>query len=229
MNRRPYGDVTAQSSGPVKRVDERTLPDACAALAAAEPALAALWERNGTPPLWRRDPGFPTLVRLILEQQVSLASGRAAFERLAAVLGPVTPGPFLALADDQLRAVGFSRQKARYVRLLATAVDDGSFSFDTVAGLDDGAASMALLGLTGVGPWTAANYLLFAEQRADVWPRGDRALVVSLGRAIGSAEPPGYDEADAMAEGWRPWRAVAARLLWHDYLGGPGYDPAEFS
>jgi DNA-3-methyladenine glycosylase II len=213
----------------VLRVDERTLPDACASLAEADPTLAALWERNGTPPLWRRDAGFPTLVRLILEQQVSLASGRAAFERLAALLGGVAPEPLLLLDDEQLRAVGFSRQKARYARLLATAVEEESFSFETVAALDDGAAAEMLLGLTGVGPWTAANYLLFAEQRADVWPRGDRALVVSLGRALGGVEPPGYDEADAMADRWRPWRAVAARLLWHDYLGGPGYDPAEFS
>ncbi len=221
--------LPAPPTGLVLRVDEQTLPGACASLAEADPALAALWERNGTPPLWRRDPGFPTLVRLILEQQVSLASGRAAFERLATVLGGVAPGPFLTLDDAQLRAVGFSRQKARYVRLLATAVEEGSFSFETVAGLEDAAAAEMLLGLTGVGPWTAANYLLFADQRADVWPRGDRALVVSLGRAIGSAEPAAYDDADVMADRWRPWRAVAARLLWHDYLGGPGYDPAEFS
>ncbi len=123
------------------------------------------------------------------------------------------PAPFLTLDDAELRAVGFSRQKARYVRLLATAVEEGSFSFETVAGLEDDAAAEMLLGLTGIGPWTAANYLLFADQRADVWPRGDRALVVSLGRAIGSAEPPAYDDADVMADRWRPWRAVAARPL----------------
>ena len=168
-------------------------------------------------------------MRLILEQQVSLASGRAAFERLAARIGAVDPEPFLTLDDDELRTVGFSRQKARYVRLLATAVADGSFSFDSLEQMDDDAAAGALLALVGVGPWTAANYLLFAEQRADVWPRGDRALVVSLGRALGRPSHPGTTSADEIAERWRPWRAVAARLLWHDYLGGRAYDDTAFT
>lgn len=211
------------------RVDEQTVLEACTHLAAADPVLAALWERNGPPPLWARPPGFPTLVRLILEQQVSLASGRAAFERLAATLHEVAPTPFLTLDDDELKAIGFSRQKARYARLLAVAVEDGSFSFHAVAELDDEPAAARLLSLVGVGPWTAANYLLFAERRADVWPSGDRALVVSLGRATGSLEPPSYEQADAVADRWRPWRAVAARMLWHDYLGGTAYDPAGFT
>ncbi len=201
---------------------------ACAELAGADGVLADLYARNGPPPLWERPPGFPTLVRLILEQQVSLASGRAAFNRLQTRLGEVTPTRFLPLDDEELRAVGFSRQKAKYVRLLAEAVVEQRFRFDDLAGLDDDEATAALLSHTGVGPWTAANYLIFAERRADAWPRGDRALVVSLGRAL-RAGTPSYDEADARAERWRPWRAVAARMLWHDYLGGRAYDPASFS
>lgn len=208
------------------RVDERNLIEACSHLSGSDPVFAELLARNGTPPLWSRPPGFPTLVRLILEQQVSLASGRAAFDRLEARLGRVTPSRFVTLDDGELRAIGFSRQKARYVRLLSDAVDRRVFEFDEVGRLDDEDAAEALATLTGVGPWTAAIYMLFAESRADVWPRGDRALVVSLGRAMGAAQPPGYDEADAMAERWRPWRAVAARMLWHDYLGGRAHDPA---
>ncbi len=211
------------------RVDERNLPVACAELAGTDAVLAGLHARNGPPPLWERPPGFPSLVRLILEQQVSLASGRAAFDRLQTRLGEVTATRFLPLDDEELRAVGFSRQKARYVRRLAEAVVEQGFRFGDLGKLDDDEATAALLALSGVGPWTAANYLLFAERRADVWPHGDRALVVSLGRALGAAAPPSYDEADARAERWRPWRAVAARMLWHDYLGGPAYDPASVS
>ncbi len=192
--------------------------------------MAALYARNGLPPLWRRPPGFVTLVKLILEQQVSLASGAAAYRRLEARLGgEVTPASFLTLDDDELRAAAFSRQKARYVRALAAAIAGGELDLDGVASLEDDAAMGALVGLLGVGPWTAANYLLFALGRPDVWPSGDRALVVSLGRALGRDEPPSYEEADSLAERWRPWRAVAARLLWHDYLGGQAYDASTFT
>lgn len=210
------------------RVDSDNLPVACAELSRSDEALAALYTRNGPPPLWERSPGFPTLVRLILEQQVSLASGRAAFDRLQTRLGEVTATRFLPLDDEELRAVGFSRQKTKYVRLLAEAVVEQRFRFGDIGRLDDDRATASLLSLTGVGPWTAANYLLFADRRADAWPRGDRALVVSLGRALRTGTPSDA-EADAMAERWRPWRAVAARMLWHDYLGGRAYDPARDS
>ena len=211
-----------------ERLDTASLAAGCRALASREPVLATLFARNGVPPLWRRKPGFPTLVRLVLEQQVSLASGAAAYRRLEARLGDVTPAGFLTLDDDELLRIGFSRQKTRYVRLLAEALVSGEFDLAAAHGLDDAAALAHLQQLVGVGPWTAGNYLLFALGRADVWPSGDRALVVSLGRALGRDAPPSYAEADAMAEDWRPWRAVAARLLWHDYLGGMAYDPAGF-
>jgi DNA-3-methyladenine glycosylase II len=197
-------------------------------LAAADGTLATLFERNGVPPLWRRAAGFPTLVKLILEQQVSLASGAAAYERLEARLGEVTPEAFLTLDDVELRAAAFSRQKARYVRLLAHAVLDGELDLDGVAAMNDDTATASLTRLVGIGPWTAANYLLFALGRPDVWPSGDRALVISLGRALGREDAPTYEEADVIATQWRPWRAVAARLLWHDYLGGEAYDSTSF-
>lgn len=188
-----------------------------------------MYARNGPPPLWRREPGFPTLVKLILEQQVSLASGAATYRRLEDRLGDVTPAAFLTLDDDELRAAAFSRQKARYVRSLAAALVDGELDLDAVDRMEDAVAIEELTSLVGIGPWTAANYLLFALARPDVWPSGDRALVVSLGRALDRQEAPSYAEADEMAASWRPWRAVAARMLWHDYLGGPQYDPASFA
>ena len=211
------------------RLDPTTLEAGCAALADRFDALAALYERNGAPPLWRRDPGFPTLVKLILEQQVSLASGAAAYRRLEARLGDVTPDAFLTLGDYELRAAAFSRQKARYVRGLAQALIDDELDLGALATMADDDAESALTKLAGIGPWTASNYLLFALGRPDVWPTGDRALVVSMSRAFDLADAPSYSEADVMADEWRPWRAVAARMLWHDYLGGPAYDPASFS
>jgi DNA-3-methyladenine glycosylase II len=210
------------------RLDSASLDAGCRVLAQREPALASLFRRNGIPPLWRRDPGFATLVRLVLEQQVSLASAAAAYRRLEMHLGVISPDRFLALNDGELLEIGFSRQKARYVRLLADALVSGGFDLAHADRLDDPAAMAHLQQPVGIGPWTAGNYLLFALGRADVWPSGDRALVVSLGRALGRDAPPTYDEADEIAERWRPWRAVAARLLWHDYLGGAAYDPAGF-
>ena len=211
------------------RLDLSTLETGCTALAGRSDALATLFERNGTPPLWRREPGFPTLVKLILEQQVSLASGAAAYRRLEARLGNVTPEAFLTLDDDELRAAAFSRQKARYVRGLARALVNDELDLGALETMDDVEANAALSQLVGIGPWTASNYLLFALGRPDVWPTGDRALVVSMGRAFDLDDAPSYPDADTMADDWRPWRAVAARLLWHDYLGGSAYDPTGFS
>ncbi len=187
-----------------------------------DPGLAEIAERNGVPPLWAREPGFRTMLRLILEQQVSLASADAAYRKLEDVLGCVEPEPFLLLTDDHLKAVGFSRQKAGYVRGLAAGVIDGSIDLDHAAGLPDEPALDHLLRIRGVGPWTAACYLLFALLRADVWPPGDRALEVAIGRVYGLVDASPKDEANGRAEAWRPFRSVAARLLWHEYLGGRG-------
>ena len=209
-------------------LDLSSLATGCRDLSRRDPALGTLYARNGLPPLWRRAPGFGTLVKLILEQQVSLASGAAAYRRLEEELGEVDPHRFLGLDDVTLRRIGFSRQKARYVRLLAEELTSGTFDLGALAHGDDGAVTTELTRLTGVGPWTAANYLLFALGRPDAWPTGDRALVVSMSRHVGGGRVPSYQEADRVAENWRPWRAVAARLLWHDYLGGRSYDPSSF-
>ncbi len=209
-------------------LDLDSLAVACGDLAQRDPALAGLYARNGLPPLWRRTPGFGTLVRLILEQQVSLASGAAAYHRLRDELGVIEPDRFLGLDDGTLRGIGFSRQKARYVRLLAEELVRGAFDIAGLGHAADDAAMTELTRRVGIGPWTAANYLLFALGRPDVWPTGDRALVVSMSRHLGDGAVPSYEDADRCAENWRPWRAVAARLLWHDYLGGRAYDPSSF-
>jgi DNA-3-methyladenine glycosylase II len=191
-------------------------------LAARDPDLAGILERFGLPPLWDRVPGFSTLVHIILEQQVSLASAQAAFDRLRAAADPLTPERFLELGDDELLAIGFSRQKARYVRALATALADGTLDLDGLTRLDDDAARQALFVLPGIGPWTATIYLLMVLGRPDVWPVGDIALAQAVGDAKGLPRRPGPLEMAELGEAWRPWRSVAARLFWHDYLSRRG-------
>src|SRR5207302_8939171 len=141
--------------------------------------LAAVVARFG-PPLWARDPGFGTLIQIILEQQVSLASARAAYLRLLAVIGEPLPERILVLTDDQLKRVGFSRQKAAYVRALAQAIVSGAFEIDALDSLDDERARSALLTLKGIGGWSADIYLLMALRRADVWPGGDLPLALPV-------------------------------------------------
>ncbi len=187
-------------------------------LTGADPALRCVVDRFGPPPLWAREPGFPTLVHLILEQQVSLASARAAFDRLLLAVHPLTPAAFLALDDGQLLAIGFSRQKTRYARALATAVSDGSLDLAVLPRLDDDAVDVALTAIPGIGPWTATIYRLMVLLRPDAWPVHDIALAQAIAELDGLPRRPTADEMLEIADRWRPWRAVAARILWHHYL-----------
>lgn len=188
-------------------------------LAARDPDLAAVVEAFGPPRFRRRPQGFRTLLYLILEQQVSLASARATFERLVARLGAEpAPQAFLALDDDDLRAVGFSRQKARYGRALAEAVADGALKPEGLRRRDDEAVRAALTRLPGIGPWTADIYLMEALGRPDIWPVGDLALAVGAEKVKRLGARPDQAALAELGEAWRPWRAVAARVLWHYYL-----------
>jgi DNA-3-methyladenine glycosylase II len=182
--------------------------------------LARVAGAYGLPPLWEREEGFPTLVLTILEQQVSLASALAAFERLRAAAAVVTPESFLAFDDAQLRAFGFSRQKALYCRLLARAVLDGELDLQRLSSLTDEEVRAELTRLKGVGAWTAEIYLLRALLRPDAWPAGDLALQLAAQTVKRLPARPTAAELDALAEPWRPLRAVAARLLWLQYLHG---------
>jgi DNA-3-methyladenine glycosylase II len=198
------------------------LAEAVAELAARDVDLAGIVARYGYPPLWDREPGFPTLIHLILEQQVSLASAQAAFDRLRVAAAPLTPARFLELSDVELKAIGFSRQKARYGRALAEAIGSGSLDLDGLDVLGDEAVHRALQAIPGIGPWTSTIYLLMVLVRPDVWPVGDIALAASVGDVKGLGRRPDAAEMAALGEAWRPWRSVAARLLWHDYLGRRG-------
>lgn len=189
------------------------------ALVARDRRLAEVVERFGPPPLFARPRGFATLVWIVLEQQVSLVSAAAMFARLrTAVGGAVTPDSVAALGIDGLLRLGFTRQKARYVSGLAGRIVAGEFDLRRIAKLDDDDAGQALLQVPGIGPWTAGVYLLMALRRPDVWPPGDLGLHKSLAEVRCLRAVPSSATAAAYALRWRPWRAVAARLLWHSYL-----------
>lgn len=214
MNRRaPIGRERREP-----RVTERNLGRAVGRLARADPDLAAVVEEHGRPPLWAREPGFATLVHIILEQQVSLASARAAFDRLVAATSPLTPGTFLGLSDAELLEIGFSRQKAGYCRGLARSILSGELDLEALEHADAEEARARLLALRGIGPWTADIYLLMVLGHRDVWPVGDLALAKAMRSVKALGDVPGAEEQERLAEAWRPWRSVAARLLWHHYL-----------
>ncbi len=199
-------------------LDDKTLLIAVEALTKSDPHLRVVVDRYGPPPLWGRDPGFPSLLKIILEQQVSLASAQATYDKLLTRVNLLTPEGLLLLSDEELRAAGFSRQKTRYVRILAEAIIDGSLDLDGLIHLDNEEVMSKLTALTGIGPWTAGIYLLMILGRPDVWPRGDLALLSAM-RDVKELETiPSNEEAAEIADGWRPWRAVAARILWHHYL-----------
>jgi len=208
--------VSAAGNG--RPLSVRTLGRAARDLGDADPQLGASVERYGPPPLWSRDPSYATLVHLILEQQVSLASAQAAFDRLRTALGgSVEPELLLGLTDEGLRAIGFSRQKAGYARTLASAVLDG-FDLSALAAMPDDEVRKALIAMPGIGPWTADIYLTMCLLRPDVWPHGDLALATSARDLLELGERPTFVDLGEIAERWHPYRAVAARILWHDYL-----------
>jgi DNA-3-methyladenine glycosylase II len=191
-------------------------------LAERDGDLGGIVARHGLPPLWNREPGFATLLHVILEQQVSLASAQAAFDRLRAVADPLTPARFLELTDAELLAIGFSRQKARYGRALAEAIRSEALDLDGLEALDDDAVHQALQSVPGIGPWTSTIYLLMVLLRPDLWPAGDIALAESVGEVKSLGRRPDPAEMATLGEAWRPWRSVAARLFWHDYLARRG-------
>lgn len=202
-------------------VTDATLAEGVAELCRIDPDIAAVVARFGPPPLWSREPGFGTLVQIILEQQVSLASGAAAYARLLAAAGDATAERIARLDETAIRGAGLTRQKASYVRLLASAIVEGRFDPARLASLDDEAARSELLGLKGVGGWSADIYLLMALGRPDIWPRGDLALDIALREVKRLRRAPGLARAERITAAWRPWRAVAARILWHHYLSTP--------
>lgn len=213
--------MASRPGSTAREIAGRRLTRALDALSAVDADLARARAAVGVPPPRGRPPGFAALLDIIIAQQVSVASARAIRGRLNLAADPLTPDSFLALDDAALRAVGFSRQKTAYGRGLAEMLADGRLDLDAVAAMDDEAAIAAITAVKGLGRWSAEVYLLFCLHRPDVMPADDLALLVAVERLKRLPARPSAKALRAMADSWRPWRSVAARLLWHYYAGAP--------
>ncbi len=183
-----------------------------------DPKFAQVVSQYGPPPLWKRPQGFSTLIHIILEQQVSLASAKAAYNRLKSSVTDIAPRQFLKLSDAELHRIGFSRQKTRYGRELAQALISGRLDLSGLNKLPDQEIRNHLMQVKGIGPWTANIYLVVALGRPDNWPEGDLALAAAIKRLYGLSRRSASKQMRRMSAKWRPWRSVAARILWHYYL-----------
>ena len=199
-------------------INAENLADFCLELAEKDSDLAFIFQTYGKPPLWGREASFATLVHIILEQQVSVASAQSAFNKLREKLGLITPEGVLSLSDEEMKAAYFSRQKTSYARDLAKAISNGQLNLETLENLPDEKVKTELKKIKGIGDWTADIYLLMALRRADVMPKGDLALHVAWQKLKHLESRPTSDEFLVVAKKWKPLRAVAARLLWHFYL-----------
>lgn len=209
--------AAAPWQSPVPRLlTKQTLASAAAELAGRDPNLRVIYEAHGVPPMWGRRPGFETLLRIVLEQQVSLVSARSMFARLRSNVQPFTPQSFISAGEAYLRSLGVTRQKAHYCIQVAQAFTNGDLN--RVSTMSDKDAYAKLLGIKGVGPWTANIYLLMALKRPDIWPDGDVALATAVGRLRKLKTRPSFAELAEIAQQWRPYRSVAARMLWQSYL-----------
>lgn len=196
-------------------------------LVAADPDLAGIEAAAGPLPWRRRAAGFEGLLQAIVGQQISNQAAAAIWGRLRAVPGALQPQGLLALDEAALRAAGLSRPKVAHARSLAAAFADGTLEEGALAAMEDEAAIAAIASVRGMGRWSAEVYLLFALEREDVFPAGDLALAGAAADLKGLAARPGPVPLRALAESWRPWRGLAARLLWHHWrhlTGRPAFD-----
>jgi len=199
-------------------LNEKQLQKAVNVLAEVDADLKNIVGKFGAPPLWDREEGFHTLVRIILEQQVSLKSAKATYDKLVAKTNPLTPQKFLEISDSQLKAFGFSRQKSSYCRNVANALLDGSLNLTALRKMENEAVKSELIRIKGIGDWTADIYLLMVLKRPDVWPQSDLALAIAMQKIKKLDMRPNNNEMKLISKNWKPWRAVAARILWHFYL-----------
>ncbi len=197
----------------------------CEALAARDKTLARALAAIDEPYIRRRPGGFEGLFRIIVEQQVSVPSAQAIWKRCCENVRPLTAEAALAMGEEGLRECGLTRQKSRYVYGVAAAHAEGALDFSALAALDDEAASKTLQSLKGVGPWTAAIYLLFCEGRVDIWPPGDVALLGAYAHAKTYGPKPAMKNLDVRAQKWAPFRGLAAHILWTYYAHIRGRTP----
>ncbi len=190
-------------------------------LAARDPLIAAALDKIGLPPPRSRPPGFGSLVRIVMGQQVSTAAAASIWTRLTTAIDPFTPEAVLEKSIDDLRLLGLSRQKAAYTLGIAQAIVSGQLDLERIHALDDEAAILELTRVKGFGRWSAEIYLLFSLDRPDVWPAADLALAVAMQRLRRLRSRPDQKRLIKLAETWRPYRAAAAHFLWHYHHNMP--------
>lgn len=193
------------------------LEEGMAALGALHPDWAAIIARTGLPPLRRREGGFVGLCAIIVSQQLSVASARAVWTRVENVLAPLTPERVLQATDEDMRLSGLSRPKQKTLRAVAAAIVEGRLDFGALEELTPELVHQHMTAVSGIGPWTADVYLLFCLGHRDGFAAGDLAIQEAARVAFALPARPKPAELEAMAEAWRPWRGVAARLLWAYY------------
>lgn len=201
-----------------KSFTEQNLPNYCDKLARIEPAFKNIVAKYGYPPFWSRPASFETVIHIILEQQVSLASALSALNKLKERLGNITPAALLALTDEEMKACYFSRQKIIYARHLAETIENGGLDIEALGDMEDAEASRLLLQIKGIGHWTVDVFLMMVLHRTDYFPTGDIALVNSMKTELNLPKETTKDFLLEYAEKWRPYRTIAAFLLWHVYL-----------
>lgn len=205
----------------IRRFNKRNFHTICDKLASTDGDLAMIIGAHRYPPMWTRPNTFETLVHIILEQQVSLASALAALNKLRERLKEITPKAFLALTDEELKACYFSRQKTVYTRGLATALLEGGLALESLEALPDDEVRAKLITLKGIGNWTIDVYLMFVLQRTDIFPIGDLAALNALRRVKKLPKDTAKERLLEMVAHWQPYRSVATMLLWHLYLSSP--------
>jgi len=202
-------------------LSKRTMPQHVRALAAQCEFMARAFETGGMPPARNREGGFRTLLRIIVDQQISVQAGAAIWAKLEARLGDVSAERVMAVRRPTLQKCGLSGQKVRYARELAGAIKSGSLDLDGLAKLDDTTAAAELTAIKGIGTWTAEIYLMFAMGRPDIMPAGDLALQVAAQNLLGLNDRPTDKALRAIAERWQPYRTTAAIMLWQFYRKMP--------
>lgn len=197
---------------------EENFHSLCDHLALQDSALSNIIRLLGYPPFWSREPGFATLIHIILEQQVSLASAKAALEKLRNRIGIISPAGLTALSPEEMKACYFSRQKITYARHLAESIVSKQLDLEKLETETDSIIRQELKKIKGIGDWTVDVYLMMALHRADCFPLGDVALVKSLKDVKNLPAETDRDELALISNAWKPYRTIAAFLLWHAYL-----------
>ncbi|MEO6550805.1 MAG: DNA-3-methyladenine glycosylase 2 family protein [Ferruginibacter sp.] len=198
--------------------DESNFKHICDWLASIDADLQSVINNAGYPPCWKRSPTFETLVHIILEQQVSLASALAAMKKLKEKIGEITPVSVAALSSEELRSCYFSRQKTVYVQQLAVAVLINELDIEALNKMSNDLVRAKLIKYKGIGNWTVDIYLMMALQRSDLFPLGDIALMTSMRATKNLAKEVSKEDIVAMAAAWKPYQTIAAFILWHAYL-----------